>query len=347
MDGARKTAVLLLSLDQTVAATLLRRLPREQVEQVTLAIASAENVTREEQEQVLNEFKVAFANRPLIQPLGPETARELLEKSLDQADVEPTETRLDEMIYAGPFAFLHDRHADDIRRLIECEHVQTIAVIAAQLPPDLAAQILNGFAPDLQADILARLARLGPADAGLLEEIAGLLKERIGPVPVRKGGVLNAAEVLRETTRTTSRSILDSIHRKDAALGDLIEGSLFPFEDIIAFDDATWRIVFEKTYQCRWGIALKGTSETLRQRVLQSLPDRLAKALIEQMNSAGPIRLSEITGARSEIIEMILALEAAQLVTLPKNTTRPRRLRRIAPLASSEAQQHEKLKART
>ena len=79
MDGTRKTAVLLLSLDQAVAAALLRKLPRDQVERVTLAIANAENVARDEQEQVLTEFKSAFVSRPLMQPVGPETARELLE----------------------------------------------------------------------------------------------------------------------------------------------------------------------------------------------------------------------------------------------------------------------------
>src|SRR5579862_1616392 len=87
MDGARKTAILLLSLDQTVAADVLKKLPRDQIERVTLAIASADTVTRDEQEIILNEFKTAFASRPLIQTAGPETARKMLERSLDQTEV--------------------------------------------------------------------------------------------------------------------------------------------------------------------------------------------------------------------------------------------------------------------
>jgi flagellar motor switch protein FliG len=325
MDGTRKTAVLLLSLDQAVAAALLRKLPRDQVERVTLAIANAENVTRDEQEQVLTEFKSVFVSRPLMQPVGPETARELLERSLDQPEVESMQIRIDEQIEAGAFAFLHHRHADDIRRLIEAEHSQTIAVIAAQLPPDLAAQVLAGFAADTQADILARLARLGPTNANVLDEIATSLKDRIGPVPVRTGGVSRASDVLRESARTTSRSVLKSIEQMDARLGGALRETLFSFQDIQNLDDVTLRTILQKTDQCRWAVALKGNSETLRQRVLTCLPNQVAKALTEEMKSIGPVRLSEITDAQSQIIDMTLSLELENEIEISLRKTRARR----------------------
>src|SRR4051794_15444514 len=106
MDGTQKSAILLLSLDQGLAAEVLGKLPREQVERVTLAIASAEHVTREQQDAVLNEFKTLFLNRPLMHPSGPEAARELLERTLDQNDVEPLQHRIEQQVQAGPFGFL-------------------------------------------------------------------------------------------------------------------------------------------------------------------------------------------------------------------------------------------------
>ena len=83
MAATRKVAILLLSFDQGLAAELLGRLPPEVVEQVTLEIASAGKVTREQQEFVLNQFKADFLSRPRMQPTGPETARELLERTLE------------------------------------------------------------------------------------------------------------------------------------------------------------------------------------------------------------------------------------------------------------------------
>ena len=68
--GTRKSAILLLSLDSALASEVLGYLPREKVEQITLAIANAERVTQEQQESVLNEFKSAFVSRPLLQRSG-------------------------------------------------------------------------------------------------------------------------------------------------------------------------------------------------------------------------------------------------------------------------------------
>ena len=156
IDGTQKAAILLLSLDQAMAADLLGRLPRDQVERIALAIANAGAVTREQQEGVLQEFKLAYDSRPLMQTPGSETARELLERSLDQNEIEPTQQRLDERVHAGPFAFLHSRHPDDIRKLVENEHPQAIAVIAAQLPSNLASQVLAGLESNLRVDVLGR-----------------------------------------------------------------------------------------------------------------------------------------------------------------------------------------------
>ena len=317
MDGTRKTAILLLSLDQSLASEVMGKLPREKMEQVALAIANTDHVTREEQEVVLNEFKAAFVSRPLIQPAGPDTARELLERTIDQASVEPSEHRLDQQIEAGPFAFLHSRHSDDVRRIIEHEHPQTIAVVAARLPPGLASQVLAGFSPSQQAEIVGRLARLGPTDADVLTEIATLLQIRSGRKPVRARGADHAAEVLHETERTASHAILNSIDQKDPGVAKTIRESLFSFQNLASLSDETLETILQETTDCPWAVALKGCSESLRQRLIRRLPEKMGDALKTEMKSVGPLRLSEITAGQEQVARAILVLEADGQIELP------------------------------
>ena len=318
-DGTRRTAILILSLDQVIASAVLGRFPRDQVERITLAIATVENVTREEQELILGDFKTAFLSRPLMQPAGPQTARELLERTLDRNEVDPIQQRIKEQIHAGPFAFLHHRHADDIRRLIEEERPQTIAVIAAHLPQNLAAQVLARFDAAIQADILSRLARLGPMDADLLIEIASLLHDRIGRTPVRDGGIDRAANVLSETARSTTRSVLQSLDQKDARLAETLRGSLFSFKDLASLDDDTFRLALQKTDHCQWAVALKGSSRALSDRVFKCLSEKLAGALKDEINSVGPIPLSRITAVQRQIAELILMLDSEDQIELPRH----------------------------
>lgn len=150
LDPARKVAIVLLSLDQGIAAELLGRMPRDLVERVTLAIANAGRVTRDEQELVLNDFKSSFALRPLMHPTGPETARELLERTLERNEVEPIQQRIEEQVQAGAFAFLHLQHADDIRMLIQIEHPQTIAVIVCSSLPISLLGFLRVLIPSIR-----------------------------------------------------------------------------------------------------------------------------------------------------------------------------------------------------
>lgn len=323
MDAARKSAILLLSLERAMAAELLGKLPRDQVEAVTLAIAGADKITREEQEAVLEEFKAAFISRPLIQPVGPETARELLEQSLDRSDVEPTQQRIEEQIQAGPFAFLHRQHPDDIRFLIRDEHPQTIALVVAQLPSDLGAQVLTGFATDVQADVLERLARIGPTDVEVLTEIANVLQARTGRTPVRTDGVFRAAGVLRETASPAANAVLRNLNQRDGKLAESIRDSLFSFNDLAELSDATLRVILQKTDQYPWSIAMKGCNEKLRQRILSIMSAPMAEALRSEIDALGPLRLSEISAVQHQIAEKVLMLEAEGEIEA-KRTSPPR-----------------------
>jgi flagellar motor switch protein FliG len=322
MDSSRKVAIVLLSLDRGFAAEILGRMPRELVERVTLSIANAGNVTREEQESVLNEFKWAFLSRPLMQPAGPETARELLERTLDKDEIEPIQQRFEEQVQAGSFAFLHIRHADDIRMLIEVEHSQTIAVVVSQLPSALSARVLAGFEPTRQADILSRLAAIGPTDKETLDEISSTLQSRIGKAPIRAGGIVSAAEVLREIAPAKSHEVVKLMENSDRNLAASIRQTLFSFQELEFLDDETLSVIVNETSQFSWSIALKGCSEKLRQRIFRLLDSDAANELKRQMKSNGPLSLSEINSTQQQIAAAILALEAEERIRLPKQDSR-------------------------
>ncbi len=233
-------------------------------------------------------------------------------------DVRPIPRPLEELVPEGEFAFLHNRHADDIRNLISDERPQTIAVIAAQLPSGLAAQVLAGFDAKKQAEILGRLARLGPTDEDVLADVAAQLQDRIGRMPVRSGGIARAADVLRESARTTSREVLQSLGRHDSNLAEKLRESLFSFQDVASLTDEALGVVMQETADCQWAVALKGCSKMLRQRIFGQLPKHLATALNDEMQAAGPLRLSEITAVQHRIAESILTLEAEGQIELPK-----------------------------
>lgn len=235
----------------------------------------------------------------------------------EQSSRESVARRVDAPLIAEPFAFLNHRHPDDIRDLLFTEQSQTIAVIAAQLPPAVSAAVLAGFAPDRQADVLQRVARLGPTDPEVLNDIAVELKDRLGRPRVRAGGVAHAAAVLRESSRADTRSMLAGLDERDSDLADELRQTLFAFDDLLKLDDETIRVILQETDDRPWALALKASPEAVRQRVLECLSPRIARAIKDEMESLGPIRLSEMTSVRQQIADSVRRLEDAGLIALP------------------------------
>ncbi len=251
-----------------------------------------------------------------------ENERERTELSLDEKPsihVATGRREIADPAEAGPFDFLKERHPDEIRQLLHDEQSQTIAVIAVQLSPALSAAILAGMPPDRQADILQRVARLGSTDPEILADIAAALKDRLGRPRVRAGGVSHAAAVLRESPRAAGRSMLAKLEDYDSGLADELRQTLFSFDDLLKLDDDTLRIVLQETDDRQWALALKASPEEVRQKVLGCLPARVAGAFKFEMDSLGPVRLSEMTTVRQQIADSIRRLEDAGLIALPVN----------------------------
>ena len=332
MAATRKVAILLLSFDQGLAAELLGRLPPEVVEQVTLEIASAGKVTREQQEFVLNQFKADFLSRPRMQPTGPETARELLERTLEITESQSIEDPFVELDQAGPFAFLQQRPIQEIRQLIEIEHSQTIALVMAQLPPRMAQQVLTGFTPARQNEIQGRQAGLGPIDPDTLNEIATLLKRRMDKLATLPNHCPPVALSPQSQPERAFGPMIAAFESEDGSEVIRDQARPFTFRGMEDLDEATLTAILKETEGCHWAIALKGCSEKLRQRIVRRLAAKEEIAININLNTDGPLSLSEISMVQQQIVAEILELEASGRIVLSRHEQGQQRLRERANL---------------
>ena len=111
--------------------------------------------------------------------------------------------------------------------------------------------------------------------------------------------------------------MLAGMDDRDSDLADELRQTLFAFDDLLKLDDETIRVILQETDDRPWALALKASPEPVRQRVLGCLSPRVARAFKEEMESLGPIRLSEMTSVRQQIADSIRRLEDAGLIALP------------------------------
>ena len=65
-----------------------------------------------------------------------------------------------------------------------------------------------------------------------------------------------------------------------------------------------------------WAVALKGAEITLQQAIKRSMPQRMVKALEDDMQVRGAVGLSSVERARQEIMELVRELSEAGEIDL-------------------------------
>ena len=314
MDAIRKSAILLLTLDKPLAKEVIGQMPRDVVEKVTLEIARLKNVTRAEQEKVLDEFYAAARERTPMERGGLDTVNDLLRDSLGE-DAQAILENVKHSMSSVPFGFLHKVGADNLLTFIVEEHPQTIALVMSHLPPAQAAEVLSGLPANKQLEVIRRIAHMEQTNPEVVEDVEKSLESRmlstINQQLEKAGGVPIVAEILNLTDRMTNRGILENLEEEDNDLADEIRRLMFVFDDLLKLDNKAIQSLLKEVDNSQWAMALKGASEEIRDKVLGNLSQRAADMLREEMEFLGAVRVSDVEAMQSQIVDTVRRLEDA------------------------------------
>ncbi|HEX5249548.1 MAG TPA: flagellar motor switch protein FliG [Gaiellales bacterium] len=316
LSGRRKAAVLLVSLGARGAAEVFKHLPNEIIEQLTVEMARTPAVEPEQASAVMEEL-VAMANaRGYIAEGGLRYAREVLEQSVGSARAGEIMNRLSVIIETTPFEFLRATPADQIAAFLANEHPQTIAMVVAQLPnTTLAAKVMELLPPELQADVAVRIATMGQTSPEVVKEVARVMEGKLETVLQREwaaaGGVRSLAAILNAANRTTERNILDHLQQEDEAVANEVRGLLFVFEDILQLDDRALQMVLREVDAKDLGLAMRGASTEVQEKILSNMSQRGAEMLREEMEYMPPQRRKVVEEAQSKIVAVVRKLDDA------------------------------------
>ena len=97
----------------------------------------------------------------------------------------------------------------------------------------------------------------------------------------------------------SSQEILEAIEEHDPLLVETIRRMMFVFEDLLLLNQEAIQEMLGKVDRKMLTMALKGTSDQLKNHILQLMSQRGADLLKEDLESLGPIKLSRKWKRRS------------------------------------------------
>jgi flagellar motor switch protein FliG len=200
------------------------------------------------------------------------------------------------------------------------EHPQTIALVLAHLDYPKAAQIIKELPEKLQPEIIFRMANLGMVPASIIEDLDDVLRKEIeamGSTESKKlGGVDTVAEILNAMDHNTENNIFSVLEEMDAEMAESIRQKMFVFEDISGIDNRGIQTILKEITNEELALALKTASDNMKNLVLRNMSSRAAEMLQDDMETMGPVKLSDVEAAQQSIVRVVRKLEAAGKIVI-------------------------------
>lgn len=316
----KKAAILLMSLPTKTAARVVSQLPPRMIEAISIRIAQLDSVSGNDQEVVIAEFLTSKASALYASSGGLERAKDLVREALGR-DAAEMLGNLQQTIEATPFSFIKKVDSQTLMQFIVEEHPQTIALLLSHLPSGYAAEVMSGLDTEKQPEVIRRIATIGRTSPDAVEELERGLEMRLSSMVNHQqtniGGVGSVAEILNVVERSVERTIMDSLGRDDPELSENIRRLMFVFEDIAKLADRDIQALLKNVETAHWAMALKGSSEALREKVMRNMSTRAAENLREEMDYLGSVRMSEVESVQQKIVDIVRHLEDTGEISRP------------------------------
>ena len=310
--GVEDAAILLMSLGEEEAAEVFKLLEPKEVQHLGEAIARMKAVTKERIGNVLDRFAKESTEMGVLVADNDEYIKAVLRKALgdDKANL-----LIDRIIQGSDVTGIESlkwMDAGSVAELLRNEHPQIVAAILVHLDPDQSSSVLKFFPERQRNEVMVRIATLDGIQPSALKDLNEVLSKVLaGGQQIRKsslGGVKPAAEIINMMGSSIETSVLDYIREADGDLAQRIMDNMFTFDDLIKLDDKGYQSLLKEVQTESLIIALKGASPEIRDKVFKNMSSRAAETLREDLESRGPVKLSEVEAEQKELLKIVRRL---------------------------------------
>ncbi|HBC76623.1 MAG: flagellar motor switch protein FliG [Candidatus Wallbacteria bacterium GWC2_49_35] len=313
LTGRQKAAVLALFLGPEFSGKLLQGLPEDQIDSITLEISRLQNVDKDVVDDIVSEFFEMIRANQFVATGGIRAAEEILNAALGDARAKEALSRLTSSQYVRPFSTARTADPVQLFNLIQNEHPQTIAMIMGYLQADKASAILKLLSPEIQPEVIKRIAQMERTSPETVREVESILEKKLSLVidegSATVGGIDTAVAILNLVDRSTEKQIVETLETMATELAEEIKKKMFLFEDVILIDDRGIQRIIREIEIKDLALALKGSTDEVKEKFMKNMSKRAGQMLAEDIDLLGPVRLRDVEDAQQKVVNAIRRLE--------------------------------------
>ncbi len=311
LTGPEKAAVILLALGEEHTA-LWERLDDEEVKEVSQAMSTLGTVSAEVVESLMLEFVSGLSGSGSVMGSYDQTQR-MLSAFLPKDRVDG----LMEEIRGPAGRTMWDKlgNVNDavLANYLKNEYPQTVAVILSKVRSDHAARVLTSLPEDFALECVQRMLRMEPVQREILDKIEQTLRNEFMSNLARtskRDSHEMMADIFNNFDRQTEARFIGALEERSRESAERIRALMFVFEDLSRLDPGGVQTLLRGVEKDQLGLALKGSSETLREMFFSNMSERASKIMREDMESMGPVRLKDVDAAQMAMVQVAKDLAA-------------------------------------
>jgi len=311
-QGLENAAILLMSLGEEEAAEVLKHLAPKEVQRLGETIAKMKSVTRERVDGVLAKFTATASEQHMLVADNDEYVKSVLRLALGD---EKANLLLDRILQGNDISGIESlkwMEPGSVAELLRNEHPQIVAAILVHLDSDQASSVLKAFSERQRNEVLVRIATLDGIQPSALKDLNEVMSKVLsGGDRLRKtslGGVKPTAEIINMMGGSIETSVLDFIRETDNDLAQRIMDNMFTFDDMEGLEDKAIQTLLKEVQTESLVIALKGATPDMREKIFKNMSTRAAETLREDLESRGPVRVSEVEAEQKELLKIVRRL---------------------------------------
>ena len=320
LTGTQKSAILMMLLGEDEASEIIRNLSPKEVQHLGSAMYSVQGLDQDTVNRVLDEFLEIIKEQTSL-GLGTDSyIKNVMTKALGNDKAQSVLGRITPVSADRPIEILDWMDARAIAEMVTDEHPQIISLIISYLEASVGADVMNMLPPDLQADVIRRVATLETVQPDALRELEMVMQRKFAANTSLRasqvGGVKAAAALMNFTQQDTEQRIMKTLGKDDKDLMQAIQENMFLFENLMDSDDRSLQTLLRSVETEDIVVALKGADDALRDKLFACMSSRAAANIMDEMEALGPVRLTEVQDAQKAIINVARRLSDEGAIVL-------------------------------
>ena len=321
LTGPQKAAAFMLAIGREHSTHLFTRMDDEEIRELSLAMSKLGPLDASIVERLFAEFTEQLSatgnlvgtmdstERLLLSALPEDVVRQIMEDMRGPAG----RTMWDKLANVNEAV---------LANYLKNEYPQTVAVVLSKIKPDHAARVLALLPENFSMDVIMRMLRMEAVQKEILDNVEYTLRTEFMTSlarATRRDSHELMADIFNNLDRNTGTRFMTSLEERNRISAERIKQLMFTFDDLVRIDASGIQLVLRQVEKDQLAIALKGSSEEVKELFFVNMSERAGKMMKEDMDAMGAVRLKDVDEAQSGIVKAAKALADADEIVIAGN----------------------------